>query len=78
MAHIKAIKDMYDGAKTHNKTLRGNLILFFIAIMCTRDHSLAHSSPFFITLVMDELTRHIQIEVLWYMLFTNNIVMIDK
>ena len=31
-------------------------------------------SPFLSTVVMDELTRGIQNEVLWYMLFANDIV----
>lgn len=42
------------------------------------DNPLAHSSFFFFTLEMDELTWHIQIKVLCNMLFRNNIVMIDK
>lgn len=35
-------------------------------------------SPFLFALVMDELTRFIKEEVSWYMLFANDIVLIDE
>jgi hypothetical protein len=34
--------------------------------------------PFLFTVVMDELTRHIQAEVLWCKLFFDDIVLVDE
>ena len=35
-------------------------------------------SPFLFSIVMDKLTRAIQDEILWCMLFTNDIVLVDE
>ena len=35
-------------------------------------------NPYLLALVMDELTKHIQTEVPWCMLFANNIVLVDE
>jgi len=41
-------------------------------------HKGSEFSPFLFTIVMDELTREIEDEVPWYMLFADDIVLIDE
>ncbi|XP_070029668.1 uncharacterized protein [Nicotiana sylvestris] len=66
---------MYDGAKIRVRTVGGNLDHF--SVMMGLHQGLA-LSPFLFALVMDVLTRHIQGEVSWCMLFANDIVLIDE
>ncbi|KAG5606935.1 hypothetical protein H5410_028427 [Solanum commersonii] len=65
---------MYGGAKTLLERLEETLT-FPLRWGCIVDPSL---SPFLFALVMDELTRSIQEEVPWYMLFADDIVLIDE
>lgn len=74
MAYIKAIKDMYDGAKTL-KIVRGESKHLPIMMGLHQGSTLG---PFLIVLVMDELTRHIQGEVLLCMLFAHDIVLMTR
>ncbi|WMV56312.1 hypothetical protein MTR67_049697 [Solanum verrucosum] len=75
MIYIRAIKDMYGGAKTRVRTVGGDSEHFPVEMGL---HQRSVLSPFLFALVMDELTRSIQEEVPWCMLFADDIVLIDE
>ena len=72
--YIQVIKDMYKGGKTRVRTPRGITDDFCIGIGLHQGSTL---SPFLFTLIIDELTKGIQDEVPWCMLFTDDIILID-
>ena len=74
-AYIRSIEDMYEGAKTSVRSTVGNTEYFPIDIRLHQDSTL---SPFLFMVIMDELTREIKDEVPWCILFTDDIVLIDK
>jgi len=73
--YIRIIKDMYEGSKTSVRTPGGVPNDFFI---CMGLHQGSALSPFLFTLLIDELTRGIQDELPWCMLFADDIVLIDE
>ena len=74
-AYIRVIKDMYEGAKTQVRTAGGDSEHFTVL---TGLHQGSTLSPFLFALVMDVLTRRIQGEVPWCMLFADDVVLIDE
>ncbi|XP_070050689.1 uncharacterized protein [Nicotiana tomentosiformis] len=66
---------MYDGAKTTMRTVGGDSDHF--SVMMGLHQGLA-LNRFLFALAMDVLTRHIQEEVSWCMLFADDIVLIDE
>jgi len=68
-------KDMYEGVKTRVRTSVGDMEYFPIDIGLDQGSTF---SPFLFTIVLDELTREIQDEVSWCILFTDDIVLIDE
>jgi len=73
--YIDIVKDMYDGAIASVRTTRGETNEFVITVGLHQGSTL---SPYLFVLVMDELTRHIQEEVSWCLLFADDIVLIDE
>jgi len=65
---------MYEGRRTRVRTPGGISDDFAFSMGLHQDSAL---SPFLFTLVLDELTRGIQDEVPWCMLFADDIVLID-
>ncbi|KAL6505306.1 hypothetical protein OROGR_025123 [Orobanche gracilis] len=68
-------KDMYEGASTSVRTNVGRTEEFPITIGVHQGSAL---SPFLFAIVMDELTRGIQNDVPWCMMFADDIVLIDE
>ncbi|XP_047254608.1 uncharacterized protein LOC107843456 isoform X1 [Capsicum annuum] len=66
---------MYEGAKTQVRTVGGDSGHFSVL---TGLHQGSTLSPFLFALVMDVLTRNIQGEVPWCMLFADDVVLIDE
>ncbi|KAL6572440.1 hypothetical protein OROMI_013398 [Orobanche minor] len=73
--YIDIIKDMYEGASTSVRTNVGGTEEFPITIGVHQGSAL---SPFLFAIVMDELTRGIQNDDPWCMMFADDIVSIDK
>ena len=75
VAYIEAIKDMYDRVVISIWTTGDETKEFPITIGLHQGSAL---SPYLFALVMDEITRHIQDEVPWCMLFADDIVLVDE
>ena len=73
--YVKVIKDMYDGAITSVKTRDGTSSDIPITIGL---HQGSAINPYLFALVMDELTKGLQDEVPWSILFADDIVLIDE
>ena len=69
--YMRVIRDMYEGVRTKVRTVLGDTSDFPIDIVLHQGSAL---SPFLFTTVMDELTRDIQNEIPWCMLFADDIV----
>ncbi|KAH0462810.1 hypothetical protein IEQ34_010385 [Dendrobium chrysotoxum] len=74
-AYIQIIKDMYEGATTCVQTQGGLTKYFPISVGLHQGSAL---SPYLFALVMDVLTRHLQEDVPWCMLFADDILLVDK
>ena len=66
---------MYDGVVVNVRTCGGITTDFSITI---RLHQGSALSPFLFAIVMDEVTRTIQDEIPWCMLFADDIVLVDE
>nr|XP_009605301.1 uncharacterized protein LOC104099877 [Nicotiana tomentosiformis] len=75
VAYIRVIKYIYEGAKIRMRTAGGDSDYFPVEMGLHQGSTL---SPFLLALVLEVLMRHIQREVTWCMLFTDDIVLIDE
>lgn len=73
--YIDVIKDMYNEAVTTIRSPAGETSEFPITVGLHQGSAL---SPYLFALVMDELSRSIQDEVPWCMLFADDIVLVDE
>jgi len=73
--YIDIIKDMYDGVVANVRNYGSITSDFSITIGL---HQVSILSPFLFVIVMDELTRAIQNEISWCMLFADDIVLVDE
>jgi len=72
--YITLIKDMYDNVVTSVRTSDGDTDDFPIKIGLHQGSAL---SPYLFALVMDEVTRDIQGDIPWCMLFADDVVLVD-
>jgi len=73
--YITLIKDMYKDAMTFVRTCDGDTTDFPINIGLHQGSAL---SPYLFALVMDEVTRDIQGDIPWCMLFADDVVLVDE
>jgi hypothetical protein len=73
--YVTLIKDMYDKVVTSVRTTDGDTNVFLINIGLHQGSAL---SPYLFALVIDEVTRDIQGDIPWCMLFVNDVVLVDE
>ena len=73
--YITLIKDMYKDVMTFVRTCAGDTTDFSINIGLHQGSAL---SPYLFSLVMDEVTRDIQGDISWCMLFADDVVLVDE
>nr|GEX35702.1 retrovirus-related Pol polyprotein LINE-1 [Tanacetum cinerariifolium] len=69
--YSRVIKDMYNGAKTRMRTTVGNTDSFPVELGL---HQGSAISPYLFTLIFDELSRGIQEDIPWCMIFADDII----
>ncbi|GJZ32301.1 retrovirus-related pol polyprotein LINE-1 [Tanacetum coccineum] len=73
--YSRVIKDMYEGAKTRVRTTVGNTNLFPMEVGLYQGSAI---NPYLFTLILDELSRGIQEDIPWCMIFADDIVLIAE
>jgi hypothetical protein len=73
--YITLIKDMHNNVVTNVWTSDGDTNDFLINIELHQGLAL---SPYLFVLVMDEVTRDIQGDISWCMLFTDDVILVDE
>nr|GEW41812.1 ataxia telangiectasia mutated family protein [Tanacetum cinerariifolium] len=73
--YSRVIKDMYEGAKTRLRTTVRNTEFFPVEVDL---HQGSAISPYLFTLILDELSRGIQENIPWCMIFADDIVLIAE
>ena len=73
--YVALIKDMYNNVMTRVRTSDGDTDDFPIKIGLHQGSTL---SPYLFALVMDEVTRDIQGDIPWCMLFADDVVLVDE
>ena len=73
--YVGLIKNMYNNVVTSVRTSDGDTDDFSIRIGLHQGSAL---SPYLFALVMDEVTKDIQGDIPWCMLFANDVVLVDE
>jgi hypothetical protein len=73
--YITLIKDMYDNVVISVQTSNGNTNDFPINIGLHQGSAL---SPYLFALMIDEVTRDIQCDIPWCMLFADDVILMDE
>jgi Reverse transcriptase (RNA-dependent DNA polymerase) len=73
--YVTLIKNMYINIVTYIRACDGDSDPFFIKMWL---HQWSALSPYIFTLVMNEITNDIQWDISWYMLFDDDVVLIDE
>jgi Reverse transcriptase (RNA-dependent DNA polymerase) len=73
--YVTLIKDMYTNVVTCVRTCDGESDTFPIKIGL---HQVSALSPYIFSLVMDEITKDIQGDIPWCILFADDVVLIDE
>ncbi|GJV26192.1 retrovirus-related pol polyprotein LINE-1 [Tanacetum coccineum] len=73
--YIRVIKDMYDGAKTRIRTSIGYTEFFPVDVGL---HQGSAISPYLFALILDELSRGIQKDIPWCLIFADDIVLVSE
>jgi Reverse transcriptase (RNA-dependent DNA polymerase) len=73
--YVTLIKDMYTNAVTFVRACNGEFDIFSIKIGLHQGSAL---SPYIFTLVMNEITKDIQEDIPWCMLFADDVALIDE
>ncbi|GJX68366.1 ataxia telangiectasia mutated family protein [Tanacetum coccineum] len=71
--YIKVIRDTYTSAKTRVRTSIGNMKFFSVEVGL---HQGSTISPYLFALILDELSRVIQEDIPWCMIFADDIVLV--
>jgi Reverse transcriptase (RNA-dependent DNA polymerase) len=73
--YVTLIKDMYTNVVTCVRACDGESDAFPIKIELHQGSAL---NPYIFTLVMDEITKDIQGDIPWFILFADDVVLIDE
>ncbi|GJT31262.1 ataxia telangiectasia mutated family protein [Tanacetum coccineum] len=73
--YVRVIRDMYDGAKTRVRSSVGNTEFFPVEVGL---HQGSAISPYLFALILDELSRGIQENIPWSMVFADDIVLVAE
>ncbi|GKB79393.1 retrovirus-related pol polyprotein LINE-1 [Tanacetum coccineum] len=73
--YIRVIRDMYDGAKTRVRTSIGNTQFFLVEVGL---HQGSVISPYLFALILDELSIGIQEDILWCLIFADDITLVSE
>ncbi|GKE94315.1 retrovirus-related pol polyprotein LINE-1, partial [Tanacetum coccineum] len=71
--YIRVIRHMYDDAKTRARTSIGNTEFFPVEVGL---HQGSAVSPYLFALILDELSRRIQENIPWCLIFADDIVLV--